>query len=62
MDTWDEVYNLAITSCHTDAQDDDDDSEDTSMESEDDGKPQDVLRHAVQEKVARERQWRQALK
>ncbi len=60
METWDEVHKRALMVCHG-ADQDDSDEEDVSMDSGDGEKLEDILRDAVQGKVARERQWKQSL-
>lgn len=60
METWDEVHGRAIVLCHGKGREISD-QEDVSMDSEDEVKLEEILKDAVQGKVVKEREWKQAL-
>ena len=61
IETWDEAYQKARLACRGE-EEDDSNSEDVSMDSDNDTKLEDVLRNAVRQKVAREQKWKQDLR
>ena len=61
IETWEEAYQKARLACRGE-EDNDSESEDVSMDSDNDTKLENVLRDAVRRKVAREQKWKQDLR
>ena len=61
VETWEEAYQKARLACRGE-EEDDSNSEDVSMDSDNGTKLKDVLRNAVRQKVAREQKWKQDLR
>lgn len=60
IETWESVYEKALVICHG-SEEDESDQEDVSMDSKDDVQLNELLREAVQAKVAKEQSWKQSL-
>ena len=61
LEIWEEAYQKARLVCQGE-EGSDSESEDVSMDSDNNTKLEDVLRDAVREKVAREQKWKQDLR
>ena len=59
MDTWEKVYAKARLICHGEKEEDSE-SEDLSMDTEEVTKLEDILKDAVRQKVAAEYRWKQS--
>ena len=59
MDIWEEVHRKAKLICHGEDEDESA-SEDVSMKSDDASKLEDVLKDAVERKIAKEQRWKEA--
>ena len=61
IEIWEEAYQKARLACRGE-EENDSESEDVSMDSDNDTKLEDVLRNAIRQKVAREQKWKQDLR
>ena len=61
IEIWEEAYQKARLACRGE-EENDNESEDVSMDSDNDTKLEDVLRNAIRQKVAREQKWKQDLR
>ena len=61
IEIWEEAYQKARLACRGE-EEDDSESEDVSMDSNNDTKLENVMRDAVREKVVREQKWKQDLR
>lgn len=61
IDKWEEVHKKAKSICHEEAGDESESgSEDVSMSSDDSSKIENVLKEAVERKIAKEQRWKES--